>query len=392
MLNGAISIIREYQAGKLYKFNGYNAYVPNNYSENTPVMYYLCGDGGQSAYETPFAVGGNFDTEFREKNAQSIVIQVPRNVDYDPDTKTRISYLSGQQANIYVEDIKKNLGLSGNMTVAISHSGSAGDASIAALKLLASNKDESPPIINVVMDGYIPASYWKSTGYIEKFKENNSIFLLFAQNQTTTTAKNYYPAYLQLASQGVNTIIFEDNANEEGRPRSHTEMSNAFTEVGIYDYLSSNGTIDFSQFKSIRAFINGQEIALDLSKIDNINKLYSFFGIDTSKYHLATSFSNLELSKLKNFSLESDKNHLSTSLNRIRAAIRKTSYLTTNLSNQGFSSTTQVPTQINTCITNYFNNVTTILTNIAKLTDSVAEIHENYVKCDEKLTKEVTNK
>lgn len=391
MPNGAISIIREYSDGKLYRFNGYNAYVPNDYNENTPIMYYLCGDGGTDAYEAPFTISahGNFHKRFSEGNAESIVIQVPRNVVFDYNTKARTCYVSGTQANIYVADIKKNLGITGNMIVSISHSGSAVDASQAALSLLGSAPESQPPIVHAVMDGNIPVYNWQSNGYIEKFKQNHSIFLLFAQNQDTSTAKSYYGNYLELAKQGVNTIIFEDDKSINGRPRYHIEMSDAFTELGIYDYLSGNGTIDFSKFKSIRAFINGTEINLDLSQVDSVKKLYSFFGIDGTKYHVGGSLSNLELANLKNFSLLSDKGNLSSYLNKIRTSVRKTAYLTANLSAYSCSSTTQVPSQINSCVSNYLNNVTSTLNNIVSLTDSIAQIHESYVDTDKKLEKEI---
>ncbi len=385
MPNGAVGVIQEYSGGKLYRFNGYNAYVPNDYNENTPIMYYLCGDGGIEAYVAPFASGdhGNFHNRFRAGDANSIVIQVPRNVVFDYNTKVRTSYTSGSEADAYVSDIKKNLGINGNMIVSVSHSGSTSDATLAALSFMGGN---SSPVVNAVMDGYIPVDNWQMNGYIDKFKKNNSIFLLFAQNQSTTTAKSYYSMYLQLAKLGVNTIIFEDNASKGGRPRYHIEISDAFTELGVYDFLSGNGTIPFDQFKSIRAFIGGREVALDLSKIDSVKKLYSFFGIDPSKYHIGGVLSDLELAQLKDFSFTSDEGNLAAYLNKIRFCIRNSSYLTGNFT-YGGSSTTQVPSQIGSCVSGYFSNVNTALNKVVELTDSIAQMHQSYVDTDERLTK-----
>lgn len=394
MPNGAIGIIREYADGKLYRFNGYNAYVPNDYNSNTPVMYYLCGDGGNDAYVAPFTTGahGNFHNRFSAGGAKSIVIQVPRNISTDTIAGTSSGSISGDAAGTYVNDIKKNLGLTGNMTVSVSHSGSAVNATNAVVSLLGNNPAGQAPIVSAVMDGFVPSSLWGSNGYIDKLKQNNSVFLMFAQNQTTSTAKGYYASYLELARQGVNSIIFEDNKSKDGRARYHIEMSDAFTELGVYDYLSGTGKIDFSQFKSIRAFINGQEITLDPSKIDDAGKLYSLFGIDASKYNINGGLLDTSgLANLKDFVFTSNEAVLEKHLNRIRGCIRNSRYLTGNLTAPSGGSTTQVPSAIGSCVSNHFNKVTSTLNKIATLTDSIAEVHQSYVNTDKKITNEVRN-
>lgn len=361
MPNGANEVIEEFIDGKMYQFDNYRAYVPDNYTKDTPIVYYVCGDGGYYLNNVDF---DNIHNRLTMGNLDAIVIQVPRN------KAGGHLYQSAANANEYVMDIINNLNLSGNYVISTSHSGGTAEAMNAATKLLTS--DNSPSMVHCVLDGYIAECDWDSKGYTSAANGNQSIFLLFGQDRGTNNNNHYY-----LFASRTNAIIFKEPG------RGHEGINNSFTELGVLDFLVGNSSLNLSQFGEITAYRGGIPTELRGDEFQSLKDLYAFFGFDYSKVQRGM-ISNARLSSeemydaggykylshLKNYEIQSDDDFVTAAVNDVLTRVKGMSFLS-GVSYGSYSSSTKVPSEVSSKINKFFNKTAATIEELVQTLENI---------------------
>lgn len=357
---GCLGNVKRYASGYLKEFvtdSGYHfqAYIPDNCTASTSVVVYEHGDDGYVRNWAPY------DNRLTSDACDSIIIRADRTNNID-----------------FYNCIAKEYDLTNSQTFMVSFSGGTVYSINESEAMIKQNPSNVP--VTVIMDGYVPTDYLSSSGTLSTIKNSNSLILAFAQYNGTN---KYVDQYERLAKMGFNIVIFKDKSLYG---TSHDGVNASFMENGVVKFLNGTGSLpdnyDIIVYDSnIKAFKS-----LNYNDVSTVNKVFKYFN-------LGSSFGNItgDFRKLKDYVLKSDAKTLQNYLNFIGRRVKETHFANMNFSSFGGSSTTSMPSQVPEAVSNYFNNVTTVMNSLAGLMDDIASVHVAYENADNNLKKSIDN-
>lgn len=267
-------IVETYENGYLCEFTistdkgmeTYQVYIPKTYTEDVSVVIYDHGDGGYNDNWEPLM------EEFANDKVDCVVIGSRR-----------------LDSAAYYSDIVNRLGISPSSPISISHSGGTCKGAILEyVQLMDEGKAKNG--IFAVMDGNTPGSWWESQGYIDKFKENNTIMLNFGtyRDRNYNEYKNNYEFIAK--NYDINSLIFIDRTANKDTMVTHGMSSHAvvninLTESNTLQYLSGTGTLPeiYDVYRYMPDNPNADDngfVLLSYEEVNTIDKIYEMFGVE----------------------------------------------------------------------------------------------------------------
>lgn len=249
-----------YEGGAIYELktaNGltYEAYIPDEYPANVPVVIYDAGDG-DNGYGNSTANWNEFKERFKEGPVQAVIIRSKR-----------------QDSSAYYLDVIEQLNIVPTKPIAISHSGGTSKSSIGEFNDLM-EQGQAKGGLFVVMDGYTPGPWWESQGYVENFKENDVVVITVAQGNDNGNYGYYNEG---LAKMYPNTLVLYDKG-EYGT--SHGGVNRSLTENEVLEYFIGTGKLPDNY--EIKAYDpeTQQFVTVDYNDVNSVQKVYEYFGIE----------------------------------------------------------------------------------------------------------------
>ena len=339
-------------------FNNCLLYVPETIDENTTILVYEHGSGGS--------------VESAREYAQTVQ---PNQIIIAP-SRTSDNTTHYNQVMEMVEQLRKEYNITNyNLDSSGFSAGGYSGLAVASLNIEAHKEELGPQIVYMVDDYSNSYSSPKTTYnnlHLDNLKDNNSImFALEAPvkygeaKYRAQAAANYY------AEQGINVVRVECKYDY-----NHNTVKRLFFEKGFANFSQGNTTLpndDYFVYRVYNKDTKSWEV-IDVNEIDSLDKIYNYFGIDSSEASNNIYKGNLKYLRelLSNRAINvsdvnSDLGILTSNINNVFSAISSSSFIATDampVSSSG-SSTTSVPSKIPEIVASYYKNIANLLCNLS---------------------------
>lgn len=309
-----------------------------------------------------------------------------------------IIYISagGNNSGANLTDINQKLNVdnTGRTNIFVGHSFGGYEALCAGAQYIDENPTAGPQIIGLLepLRSKDNADYIASGKLfqheIQSLKSNNAL-VIGTTSKNNEYFKGNFNIYNALAKNGVNVLVAYPDSN-----CSHGAQANFFYK-DILSYVT--GTSEAPS--NLTYYVTGVDsdgnyglVNIDVNSIKNASLLNAYFGneqikpvesttlpatllgIDQSKFNY--------LANLSDITVTSDKADLGMYLNTIRRSVKNTSFLSKEIPEAGFSSTTKVPSKIPSVVASYIAATTDMLECLANETEQMALIGDSIEKMD----------
>mgnify|MGYP004550837641 FL=1 len=341
-------------------------YVPDKIDENTSIFVFEHGSGhGLSEVQA-----------YAETTQPNQIIIAP----YRSGSSTNDSKHYNELMDM-VESVRKEYNITNNnLTSSGFSAGGYYGLAVASANIEAHQGNIGPQIVCMVDDFsdsmYNPESTYNKLN-LDNLKDNNSIMFMLEQpckylggdtGKAANKAADYY------AEQGLNVIRVE--CKTPNGSNAHSTVKQRFFDSGFAEFSQGTTTLPDDDCFVYRIYNKETQEweEIDVNEINTLNKVYNYFGIDGNVKTGKVYEGNLKylqeildgrVINLDNIDISSDLGIVLSNVNNVFSQIRNTTIVNNGISLVEGTSAINVLSQISGVINTYYNNVITLLCNLA---------------------------
>lgn len=364
-------------------------YVPDKIDENTSVFIFEHGSGhGLSEVQA-----------YAETTQPNQIIIAP----YRSGSSTNDSKHYNELMDM-VESVRKEYNITNNNLTSSGFSAGGYYGLAAASANIEAHQGNIGPQIVCMVDDFSDSIYNPESTYsklnLDNLKDNNSIMFMLEQpckylggdtGKAANKAADYY------AEQGLNVIRVECKASNGSN--AHSTVKQRFFDSGFAEF--SQGTTILPDDDCFVYRIYNKETQeweeIDVNEINTLNKVYNYFGIDGNAKTGKIYEGNLKylqkildgrVINLDNIDISSDLGIVLSNVNNVFSQIRNTTIVNNGISLVEGTSAINVLSQISGVINTYYNNVITLLCNLANTLKQIEDSAYTFDEGEKEITKE----
>lgn len=364
-------------------------YVPDRIDENTSVFIFEHGSGhGLSEVQA-----------YAETTQPNQIIIAP----YRSGSSTNDSKHYNELMDM-VESVRKEYNITNNNLTSSGFSAGGYYGLAAASANIEAHQGNIGPQIVCMVDDFSDSMYNPESTYnklnLDNLKDNNSIMFMLEQpckylggdtGKAANKAADYY------AEQGLNVIRVECKASNGSN--AHSTVKQRFFDSGFAEF--SQGTTTLPDDDRFVYRIYNKETQeweeIDVNEINTLNKVYNYFGIDGNAKTGKIYEGNLKylqeildgrVINLDNIDISSDLGIVLSNVNNVFSQIRNTTIVNNGISLVEGTSAINVLSQISGVINTYYNNVITLLCNLANTLKQIEDSAYTFDEGEKEITKE----
>lgn len=364
-------------------------YVPDKIDENTSVFIFEHGSGhGLSEVQA-----------YAETTQPNQIIIAP----YRSGSSTNDSKHYNELMDM-VESVRKEYNITNNNLTSSGFSAGGYYGLAAASANIEAHQGNIGPQIVCMVDDFSDSMYNPESTYnklnLDNLKDNNSIMFMLEQpckylggdtGKAANKAADYY------AEQGLNVIRVECKASNGSN--AHSTVKQRFFDSGFAEF--SQGTTTLPDDDRFVYRIYNKETQeweeIDVNEINTLNKVYNYFGIDGNAKTGKIYEGNLKylqeildgrVINLDNIDISSDLGIVLSNVNNVFSQIRNTTIVNNGISLVKGTSAINVLSQISGVINTYYNNVITLLCNLANTLKQIEDSAYTFDEGEKEITKE----
>lgn len=364
-------------------------YVPDKIDENTSVFIFEHGSGhGLSEVQA-----------YAETTQPNQIIIAP----YRSGSSTNDSKHYNELMDM-VESVRKEYNITNNNLTSSGFSAGGYYGLAAASANIEAHQGNIGPQIVCMVDDFSDSMYNPESTYnklnLDNLKDNNSIMFMLEQpckylggdtGKAANKAADYY------AEQGLNVIRVECKASNGSN--AHSTVKQRFFDSGFAEF--SQGTTILPDDDCFVYRIYNKETQeweeIDVNEINTLNKVYNYFGIDGNAKTGKIYEGNLKylqeildgrVINLDNIDISSDLGIVLSNVNNVFSQIRNTTIVNNGISLVEGTSAINVLSQISGVINTYYNNVITLLCNLANTLKQIEDSAYTFDEGEKEIAKE----
>lgn len=356
-------------------------YVPDKIDENTSIFIFEHGSGhGLSEVQA-----------YAETTQPNQIIIAP----YRSGSSTNDSKHYNELMNM-VESVRKEYNITNNNLTSSGFSAGGYYGLAAASANIEAHKGNIDPQIVCMVDDFSDSMYNPESTYnklnLDNLKDNNSIMFMLEQpckylggdtGKAANKAADYY------AEQGLNVIRVE--CKTPNGSNAHSTVKQRFFDSGFAEFSQGTTTLPDDDCFVYRIYNKETQKweEIDVNEINTLNKVYNYFGIDGNVKAGKVYEGNLKylqeildgrVINLDNIDISSDLGIVLSNVNNVFSQIRNTTIVNNGISLVEGTSAINVLSQISGVINTYYNNVITLLYNLA---NTLKQIEDSAYTFDE---------
>lgn len=341
-------------------------YVPDKIDENTSIFIFEHGSGhGLSEVQA-----------YAETTQPNQIIIAP----YRSGSSTNDSKHYNELMNM-VESVRKEYNITNNNLTSSGFSAGGYYGLAAASANIEAHKGNIDPQIVCMVDDFSDSMYNPESTYnklnLDNLKDNNSIMFMLEQpckylggdtGKAANKAADYY------AEQGLNVIRVK--CKTPNGSNAHSTVKQRFFDSGFAEFSQGTTTLPDDDCFVYRIYNKETQKweEIDVNEINTLNKVYNYFGIDGNVKAGKVYEGNLKylqeildgrVINLDNIDISSDLGIVLSNVNNVFSQIRNTTIVNNGISLVEGTSAINVLSQISGVINTYYNNVITLLYNLA---------------------------
>ena len=356
-------------------------YVPDKIDENTSIFVFEHGSGhGLSEVQA-----------YAETTQPNQIIIAP----YRSGSSTNDSKHYNELMDM-VESVRKEYNITNNNLTSSGFSAGGYYGLAAASANIEAHKGNIDPQIVCMVDDFSDSMYNPESTYnklnLDNLKNNNSIMFMLEQpckylggdtGKAANKAADYY------AEQGLNVIRVE--CKTPNGSNAHSTVKQRFFDSGFAEFSQGTTTLPDDDCFVYRIYNKETQKweEIDVNEINTLNKVYNYFGIDGNVKTGKVYEGNLKylqeildgrVINLDNIDISSDLGIVLSNVNNVFSQIRNTTIVNNGISLVEGTSAINVLSQISGVINTYYNNVITLLCNLA---NTLKQIEDSAYTFDE---------
>lgn len=356
-------------------------YVPDKIDENTSIFVFEHGSGhGLSEVQA-----------YAETTQPNQIIIAP----YRSGSSTNDSKHYNELMDM-IESVRKEYNITNNNLTSSGFSAGGYYGLAAASANIEAHKGNIDPQIVCMVDDFSDSMYNPESTYnklnLDNLKDNNSIMFMLEQpckylggdtGKAANKAADYY------AEQGLNVIRVE--CKTPNGSNAHSTVKQRFFDSGFAEFSQGTTTLPDDDCFVYRIYNKETQEweEIDVNEINTLNKVYNYFGIDGNVKTGKVYEGNLKylqeildgrVINLDNIDISSDLGIVLSNVNNVFSQIRNTTIVNNGISLVEGTSAINVLSQISGVINTYYNNVITLLCNLA---NTLKQIEDSAYTFDE---------
>lgn len=356
-------------------------YVPDKIDENTSIFIFEHGSGhGLSEVQA-----------YAETTQPNQIIIAP----YRSGSSTNDSKHYNELMDM-VESVRKEYNITNNNLTSSGFSAGGYYGLAAASANIEAHQGNIDPQIVCMVDDFSDSMYNPESTYnklnLDNLKDNNSIMFMLEQpckylggdtGKAANKAADYY------AEQGLNVIRVE--CKTPNGSNAHSTVKQRFFDSGFAEFSQGTTTLPDDDCFVYRIYNKETQKweEIDVNEINTLNKVYNYFGIDGNVKTGKVYEGNLKylqeildgrVINLDNIDISSDLGIVLSNVNNVFSQIRNTTIVNNGISLVEGTSAINVLSQISGVINTYYNNVITLLCNLA---NTLKQIEDSAYTFDE---------
>ena len=364
-------------------------YVPDRIDENTSVFIFEHGSGhGLSEVQA-----------YAETTQPNQIIIAP----YRSGSSTNDSKHYNELMDM-VESVRKEYNITNNNLTSSGFSAGGYYGLAAASANIEAHQGNIGPQIVCMVDDFSDSMYNPESTYnklnLDNLKDNNSIMFMLEQpckylggdtGKAANKAADYY------AEQGLNVIRVECKASNGSN--AHSTVKQRFFDSGFAEFSQGTTTLPDDDCFVYRIYNKETQEweEIDVNEINTLNKVYNYFGIDGNAKTGKIYEGNLKylqeildgrVINLDNIDISSDLGIVLSNVNNVFSQIRNTTIVNNGISLVEGTSAINVLSQISGVINTYYNNVITLLCNLANTLKQIEDSAYTFDEGEKEITKE----
>lgn len=364
-------------------------YVPDKIDENTSVFIFEHGSGhGLSEVQA-----------YAETTQPNQIIIAP----YRSGSSTNDSKHYNELMDM-VESVRKEYNITNNNLTSSGFSAGGYYGLAAASANIEAHQGNIGPQIVCMVDDFSDSMYNPESTYnklnLDNLKDNNSIMFMLEQpckylggntGKAANKAADYY------AEQGLNVIRVECKASNGSN--AHSTVKQRFFDSGFAEFSQGTTTLPDDDCFVYRIYNKETQEweEIDVNEINTLNKVYNYFGIDGNAKTGKIYEGNLKylqeildgrVINLDNIDISSDLGIVLSNVNNVFSQIRNTTIVNNGISLVEGTSAINVLSQISGVINTYYNNVITLLCNLANTLKQIEDSAYTFDEGEKEITKE----
>ena len=356
-------------------------YVPDKIDENTSIFVFEHGSGhGLSEVQA-----------YAETTQPNQIIIAP----YRSGSSTNDSKHYNELMNM-IESVRKEYNITNNNLTSSGFSAGGYYGLAAASANIEAHQGNIDPQIVCMVDDFSDSMYNPESTYnklnLDNLKNNNSIMFMLEQpckylggdtGKAANKAADYY------AEQGLNVIRVE--CKTPNGSNAHSTVKQRFFDSGFAEFSQGTTTLPDDDCFVYRIYNKETQEweEIDVNEINTLNKVHNYFGIDDNVKTGKVYEGNLKylqeildgrVINLDNIDISSDLGIVLSNVNNVFSQIRNTTIVNNGISLIEGTSAINVLSQISGVINTYYNNVITLLCNLA---NTLKQIEDSAYTFDE---------
>ena len=364
-------------------------YVPDKIDENTSIFVFEHGSGhGLSEVQA-----------YAETTQPNQIIIAP----YRSGSSTNDSKHYNELMNM-VESVRKEYNITNNNLTSSGFSAGGYYGLAAASANIEAHQGNIDPQIVCMVDDFSDSMYNPESTYnklnLDNLKNNNSIMFMLEQpckylggdtGKAANKAADYY------AEQGLNVIRVE--CKTPNGSNAHSTVKQRFFDSGFAEFSQGTTTLPDDDCFVYRIYNKETQEweEIDVNEINTLNKVYNYFGIDGNVKTGKVYEGNLKylqeildgrVINLDNIDISSDLGIVLSNVNNVFSQIRNTTIVNNGISLVEGTSAINVLSQISGVINTYYNNVITLLCNLANTLKQIEDSAYTFDEGEKEITKE----
>lgn len=364
-------------------------YVPDKIDENTSVFIFEHGSGhGLSEVQA-----------YAETTQPNQIIIAP----YRSGSSTNDSKHYNELMDM-VESVRKEYNITNNNLTSSGFSAGGYYGLAAASANIEAHKGNIGPQIVCMVDDFSDSMYNPESTYnklnLDNLKDNNSIMFMLEQpckylggdtGKAANKAADYY------AEQGLNVIRVE--CKTPNGSNAHSTVKQRFFDSGFAEFSQGTTTLPDDDCFVYRIYNKETQEweEIDVNEINTLNKVYNYFGIDGNVKTGKVYEGNLKylqeildgrVINLDNIDISSDLGIVLSNVNNVFSQIRNTTIVNNGISLVEGTSAINVLSQISGVINTYYNNVITLLCNLANTLKQIEDSAYTFDEGEKEIAKE----
>lgn len=364
-------------------------YVPDKIDENTSVFIFEHGSGhGLSEVQA-----------YAETTQPNQIIIAP----YRSGSSTNDSKHYNELMDM-VESVRKEYNITNNNLTSSGFSAGGYYGLAAASANIEAHQGNIGPQIVCMVDDFSDSMYNPESTYnklnLDNLKDNNSIMFMLEQpckylggdtGKAANKAADYY------AEQGLNVIRVE--CKTPNGSNAHSTVKQRFFDSGFAEFSQGTTTLPDDDCFVYRIYNKETQEweEIDVNEINTLNKVYNYFGIDGNAKTGKIYEGNLKylqeildgrVINLDNIDISSDLGIVLSNVNNVFSQIRNTTIVNNGISLVEGTSAINVLSQISGVINTYYNNVITLLCNLANTLKQIEDSAYTFDEGEKEITKE----